>query len=402
LKFTERKISSTCILEDLFVSKVVILAGDFPPIEGGISIILQTLARLLSPDEVVVIGLPTPGSFDFDKKQDYKIIRLPIPERWGPKSRQFKFLAPFYFWELIKEANIDYIICGQSHHSLFLPAWLSRKIKGVPFCVIAYGNDISSFKVLFYKRILIALLRSAQAVIAISRKTSEVVKKTGVRPELIHIINPMVDMTMQTGEVSPNKIRQTFSLEGKKCLLTVCRLVERKGVDTVIRAMPEILKMIPEAHYLIVGSGPFEHELKKLTQKLGLESHVTFVGYVAHEDVSPYYAMCDVFVMISRDLLDETDMEGFGLVFLEANLFGKPVIAGRSGGIADAVLDGQTGVMVDPGNPSAVAGAVVRLLTDEVLSHQLGETGRIRVLEQFSGQSAIHKIREVITNGLNT
>lgn len=383
------------------MSKVVFLTADFPPIEGGISIYLQTLARLLSPDKVVVIGLPTPDSSVFDKKQDYRIRRLPISERWGPKSRVFKFLAPFYFWELAQETNIDFIICGQSHHSLLIPAWLSQKIRRIPFCVIAHGTDISSIQAHFYKRIINALLRSAQAVFANSRKTSEVVKKTGVHPAIIHIINPMVDMTMQIGEVSPNKIRQTYSLEGKKCILTVCRLVERKGVDTVIRAMPEILKLVPEAHYLIVGSGPYKVELEKLTRELGLESHITYVGYVAHEDVTHYYAMCDAFVLISRDLPDKTDMEGFGLVFLEANLFEKPVVAGRSGGIADAVVNGQTGLMVDPNNPSEAADAVVKLLLNKSLAHQLGETGRIRVLKDFSGQSAIQKLRDVMQNKVN-
>jgi phosphatidylinositol alpha-1,6-mannosyltransferase len=382
------------------MNKIVILAGDFPPVEGGISIYLQTLARLLSSDEVVVIGLHTPGSSVLDKKQDFRIKRLPIPERWGPQSKQFKFLAPFYFWELIKESNIDYIICGQAHHSLVIPAWLNKKIWGIPFGVIAHGTDICSIQAHFYKRKINSLLRSAQAIFANSRKTAEVVEKTGVQPAIIHIINPMVDMTMQIGEGFPNNIRQTLYLEGEKCLLTVCRLVERKGVDTVIRAMPEILRKVPEAHYIIVGSGVYELELKKLTQTLGLESHIIFVGYIAHEDLSPFYTMCDVFVMTSRDIPGKPQTEGFGLVYLEANLFGKPVVASRSGGIADAVLDGQTGSMVDPDNPSETAAAVVKLLTDKSLARQLGETGRKRVLNEFSGQSAVKKIREImLSNG---
>ncbi len=380
------------------MSKIVILAADFPPIEGGISIYLQTLARLLSPDEVVIISLPAPGSSIFDKKQDYRIIRLPIPEQWGPKSRFYKFLAPFYYCSLIKEANVDFIICGQLHHSLLIPAWLSQKFKGIPYGVIAHGTDISSIHANLNKEFIKALFRSVQAVFANSRKTAEFVLNTGIQAELIHVINPMVDTNMQFGNLSTNKIRMAFSLEGKKCILTVCRLVKRKGVDIVIRAIPEILNKVPESHYLIVGSGPYEIELKKLTQSLGLESHITFTGYVAHEDLYPYYAMCDVFAMISRDLPSNPGMEGFGLVYLEANLFGKPVVAGRSGGVADAVIDGQTGLMVDPENPSETADAVIKLLSDKSLAYRLGEAGRLRVHNDFSGQAAVQKLRDVMLN----
>lgn len=378
------------------MSKIVILAGDFPPIAGGISIYLQSLTRLLSTDEVVIIGLPTPGCSDFDRRQNYRIRRLSIPENWGTKSRQFKFLAPFYFWELIKEKQIDYIICGQTHHSLVLPAWLYKKFKGVPFGVIAHGTDICSIQAYSYKKKINSVLNSAQAIFANSRNTSEIVKKAGVRPALIHIINPMVDITLQTNTNSLNNIRQTYCLEGKKVILTVCLLVERKGVDTVIRALPEILKAVPEAHYLVVGSGVYEGELKKLAQASGVESHITFVGYIAHENMREFYDMCDVFILTSRDIPGKTQTEGFGLVFLEANLFGKPVIASRSGGIADAVLDGQTGLMVDPENPSETAAAVVRLLTNIPLANHLGEAGRIRVLKDFSGQSTIQKLRDIM------
>lgn len=378
------------------MSKIVILAGDFPPIAGGISIYLQSLTRLLSPDEVVIIGLPTPGSQDFDKKQTYRIKRLSIPEHWGTKSQQFKFLAPFYFWQLIKEKHIDYVICGQAHHSLVLPAWLNKMIRGVPFSVIAHGTDICSIQAYSYKRKINSVLQTSRAIFANSRKTSEFVEKAGVKPELIHIINPMVDTTLQTSSISPINLRQAYSLEGKKCLLTVCLLVERKGVDTVIRAMPEIVKKVPDAHYVIVGNGVYDSELKKLTRTLGMQSYITFIGFVAHENMREFYEMCDVFVLTSRDIPGKPQTEGFGLVFLEANLFGKPVIASRTGGIADAVLDGQTGLMVEPNNPSETAAAVIRLLTDKPLARQLGAAGHNRVLKDFSGESAVQKIREIM------
>ncbi len=378
------------------MSKIVILAGDYPPIRGGISTYLHNLASHFSPDEVEVICLPSPGSSDFDKKQKYRTRRLSIPELWGPDSKRFKFLSPFYFREITGISRIDYLLCGQAHHTLLIPAWLSFKTRGIPYGVIAHGNDVSSLQANIFRRVTTPLLRSAQAVLANSQRTSLLVKTINLDSRKIHVINPVVDIGMCNGIVSSESIRNKYSLQGKKCLLTVSRLVERKGCDTVIKALPEILRRVPDAHYVIVGTGPFEHELRQLTRSLDMESHVTFTGFV--EDLPPFYDLSDVFVMISREIPDKSDLEGFGLVFLEANLFGKPVVGGRSGGITDAVLDGQTGFLVDPGKPLEVAEAVTRLLLDQSLSKQLGEAGRIRVLQQFSGESAIHKLKNIMAH----
>ena len=376
------------------MSKIVILAGDFPPIQGGISTYLHNLASNFSPDDVEVICLPSPGSSDYDRIQKYGTRRLSIPELWGPDSKQFKYLSPFYFREITKISRIDYILCGQAHHTLLLPAWLTFKTRGIPYGVIAHGNDVSSLQAGFVRRAVIPLLRSAQAVLANSQRTSLLVKNLQVDPSRTHVIHPVVDTGMREGIIPSDSIRNKYSLQGKKCLLTVSRLVERKGCDTVIKAMPEILSKVPDAHYVIVGAGPYENELKQLVRSLEMDSHVTFAGFV--EDITPFFDVCDVFVMISREIPDKSDLEGFGLVFLEANLFGKPVVAGRSGGVVDAVLDGQTGLLVDPGKPLEVAEAVTRLLLDKSLSKQLGDIGRIRVLQQFSGESAIHKLRNIM------
>jgi phosphatidylinositol alpha-1,6-mannosyltransferase len=237
-----------------------------------------------------------------------------------------------------------------------------------------------------------ALLRAAQVVFAISQGTANTALGLGVKPERIRVIHPAVNPAQLASKIPPEMVRQRYGLQGKKCILTVGRLVERKGFDTVIRALPAILEVIPEAHYLIVGGGPAEAGLKALVADLGLETYVTFAGPKSHDEVADYYLASDLFVMISREIPGKGDVEGFGIVYLEANLLGRPVVAGRSGGVADAVVHEETGLLVDPRDPAGVAAAVVRVLSDSDLAQRLGENGRSRVLSDFSGAAAAQKV----------
>jgi phosphatidylinositol alpha-1,6-mannosyltransferase len=244
-----------------------------------------------------------------------------------------------------------------------------------------------------------ALLRAAQVVFAISQGTANTAVDLGVTPERIRVIHPAVNPALATSKTPPKTVRQRHGLQGKKCILTVGRLVERKGFDTVIRALPAILEVVPEAHYLIVGRGPVESGLKHLAADLGLEQHITFVGYVPDNELAAYYQTSDLFVMISREIPGKGDVEGFGIVYLEANLLGKPVVAGRSGGVADAVMDEETGLLVNPCDLGEVSAAVTRLLSDPALAHRMGETGRARVLSDFTGATAARRVLNALPGG---
>ncbi len=152
----------------------------------------------------------------------------------------------------------------------------------------------------------------------------------------------------------------------------------------VLRALPRILHEMPDVKYRIVGDGPERTRLLRLAEELDVRRSVDFAGPVDDVALMDYYRTCDIFVMPSREATDGSDIEGFGIVFLEANLFGKPVIAGRSGGILDAVVDGQTGLIVDPMNIDEIADSVLTLFKDPVFARQLGQQGRERALRDFT------------------
>ena len=179
-------------------------------------------------------------------------------------------------------------------------------------------------------------------------------------------------------------MKENYGLKGKKVLLTVGRLVERKGHDYVIKALPDIIKEIPEIHYLIVGDGVYRNELERLSGKLNIRDFITFAGFIPDDELPEYYAMCDVFIMVSREIKEKGDVEGFGIVYLEANAMKKPVIAGRSGGITDAVEDGVNGILVNPTEEKEIARVIIKSMKDDKMRRGLGESGYKRVVEKFS------------------
>ena len=184
-------------------------------------------------------------------------------------------------------------------------------------------------------------------------------------------------------------------MRDKKIILTAGRLVERKGHDVVLGALHKLKEFVPEAYYAIIGEGPIEGVIKQMIKTLGLENSVTLIGKVSDYELAVWYEVCDVFVMISRQLKNE-DAEGFGIVYLEANMFGKPVIAGKSGGVAEAVLDNETGILVEPTNPHEILSAMEKLLKNPEKARQLGENGRRRVENEFQWKKQAEPLIERI------
>ncbi len=184
-----------------------------------------------------------------------------------------------------------------------------------------------------------------------------------------------------------------YKLGDAPVLLTVARLLTRKGHDRVLEALITIRKEIPDLRYLIVGTGKEEARLKALTSQYGLNEVVTFTGAIPHDEVPAYFAAADVFVHPNREL-ENGDVEGFGMVFLEANACGLPVIGGNSGGTPDAIQDGVTGYLVDPNSTKEIADRVVELMRNKSLRHSMGGAGR-EWAKQFSWEAAAEKVWEL-------
>lgn len=158
-------------------------------------------------------------------------------------------------------------------------------------------------------------------------------------------------------------------------MITVSRLVERKGHDVTLKAIRQVIKHIPNLKYLICGDGPYRGELERLVIKYGLDSLVVFTGGITDQELHQLYECSDIFIMPSRDIKEKGDVEGFGIVFLEANYYRLPVIAGNSGGIPDAVKDQVTGYLVDPMDDIEIANRIEELVLNEKLAEEMGNNG---------------------------
>ena len=178
-------------------------------------------------------------------------------------------------------------------------------------------------------------------------------------------------------------LRNSLGLADKKVIVSVGRLVHRKGQDNLIEAMPEILASVPNAHLLLVGEGPYRDHLQKLVTQHGVEAAVTFIGRVQYKELPMYFCAGDIFAMPSRSRLMGLEVEGLGIVYLEASACGLPVLAGNSGGAPDAVVHNQTGLVVDGTDSKQIAAGAVQLLTDLESSQKMGAVGRQWIIDNW-------------------
>lgn len=363
---------------------------------GGVANYWANLCKVLPNNEIVVLASECDDSLDFDVKQNYLIYRkilISNKEWFWPKW------LPLLYWsfKLSRKEKVSKIVVAH-----ILPggtvAYILKLLLGVPYIVSAHGLDIAlpqrnSRKLWLMKKIL----RNADAVIANSSYTkNELIKLDCVNGWNLEIIYPCPNIYfVPTDNVKIAEFLSKHELTNKKIILTTGRLIERKGHDKVIEAMPQIIARLPEVVYVIVGNGENLEILRARAAEKNLLDHVLFFTDIMDGEMPIFYQIADVFVMPCRSL-DNGDVEGFGIVYLEANIFGKPVIAGRSGGAADAVEHNVSGLLVDPLDIDEIAQAILSLLIDEAHARELGECGRRRVLEKFNWQEQGRKLMKMI------
>jgi len=189
-------------------------------------------------------------------------------------------------------------------------------------------------------------------------------------------IAPGIDTDHFAPHPGATELRNSLGLSDKKVIVSVGRLVHRKGQDTLIAALPNILQHHPTAHILMVGEGPYRERLEKLVAKLNVSNAITFIGRIQHSDLPRYISAGDIFAMPSRSRLAGLEVEGLGIVYLEASSCELPVVAGKSGGAPDAVIEGVTGLTVDGTSPEDVASAIISLFDDPEAARAMGVAGR--------------------------
>ena len=209
-------------------------------------------------------------------------------------------------------------------------------------------------------------------------------------------IAPGIDTAHFAPQSSASLLRESLGLTNKKVIVTVGRLVHRKGQDSLIASLPEILRHHPEAHILMVGTGTYLKHLEDLVEKLAVQESITFIGRIQYADLPRYISVGDVFAMPSRSRLAGLEVEGLGIVYLEASACGLPVIAGKSGGAPDAVLEGETGITVDGRVPTDIARAINFLLDDPIKAKEMGQRGREWIVSNWRWEIWSEKFSDLL------
>ncbi|AJP01665.1 GDP-mannose-dependent alpha-(1-6)-phosphatidylinositol monomannoside mannosyltransferase [Streptomyces cyaneogriseus subsp. noncyanogenus] len=378
--------------------KTLIVTNDFPPRPGGIQAFLHNMAQRLDPQRLVVYASTWKRSQEgvrataaFDAEQPFTVVRdattmlLPTPaatrraagllREHGCTSVWFGAAAPLGLMApALRGAGAERIVATTHGHEAGwaqLPAarHLLRRI-GESTDTLTYLGEYTR------SRIAGALTERAAA-----RMTQ---------------LPPGVDeKTFHPGS-GGDEVRARLGLTDRPVVVCVSRLVPRKGQDTLIRAMPRILAAEPDAVLLIVGDGPYGKDLRRLARETGVAGSVRFTGAVPWEELPAHYGAGDVFAMPCRTRRGGLDVEGLGIVYLEASATGLPVVAGDSGGAPDAVLDGETGWVVRGGVPEEAADRIVTLLGDAELRRRMGERGRAWVEEKWRWDLLADRLRALL------
>ncbi len=362
---------------------ILMCGNSFGPKKGGSqTYALEVASNLTALGQTVVFLTRTqPGYEEFDAGLPFEVIR-----------RKSKVDIGILFFKKLKTEKYDAIFV--THRADFAAlANTASRLLGKPYFISVYGGEVLHD---FRARSVRRNFASARAIIAISSYTKSLLAGLGVNESKVHVIPCGTDPRRFRPDIDGSGIRRKFGLEKKKVILSVSRLVKRKGNANVISAMPGILEEIPDAHYLIVGKGPEEDALKAQVKDSGLSKSVTFAGYADEQELPAYYAACNVFAMSSFAAHRGENVEGFGIAYLEANACGRPVIGGRTGGVVDAIADGETGLLVDPLDVGDIRRAVVEILADEEKAQAMGLAGRKRVEEEYNWRSVTEKILEII------
>jgi len=373
---------------------ILIVSVDFPPHTDGVSTVSQELAERLTKygKKIVAIGPASPGDRAYDKRQKFPVIRTAWYEfgylRFIPLLFASIYAVIRYRIKLILAMNIAY--GGAVSCFLFRPL-------GIKYVLWAYGYEFCKFKKNFFLNSLYKRIYSdSEKIFAISHFVKRRLIEFGIPESKIGLIFPGTSPEKYYPQEAPDWFKEKIGLKDKKILLSVSRLIERKGHDAVIKSLPSLLSKFPDLVYLIVGKGPMRGHLEQLANGLGLNSQVRFLGHVTEEELLHLYNSCDIFVMPSREIEEKGDVEGFGIVYLEANACGKPVIGGRSGGCGEAIIDGETGILVDPLDVEGISQAIDKFLSDKKLAKRLGENGRQRVLKELNWNNYVKKFLQII------
>jgi len=369
--------------------RTLVVTNDFPPRAGGIQAYVASLASRLPAGEVVVYAPAWPGASAYDAAAPFPVVRhsgslmLPLPQ----VLRRAR--------EIARAEACESVWFGAAAPLGLLAQGLRRS--GVRRLVASTHGHEAGWAQLPGGRLLLRRIgRTVDVVTYLGDYTrGRLAPALGPSARLARLPSGVDTATFRPG-AGGEDVRRRHRLTDRPVVVCVSRLVRRKGQDALIRALPEIRRHVPEATLLIVGGGPDLDRLCRLAAETGVADAVRFTGPVPWEELPAHYAAGDVFAMPCRTRRGGLDVEGLGIVYLEAAATGLPVIAGRSGGAPDAVLAGETGYVVDGRSVAAVAACIAELLADPAKSSAMGERGRAWVEREWRWDVLANRLRGLL------
>ena len=385
------------------MAKTFLLTDEFPPIMTGISRLMGEIAhRYPKGDLLVSTGQHRDASETDGGFTGTTIDRLPI------STKSLHGFAGLMFWSRrvvgLARTHKPRFAWADSIRPAGYPAKWAHERVGTEYGVLVHGGDLlkelhAIHHTPFTRKSGKALLRSAAAVVANSQWTREqaqkVLRELGLDPqaERVKVVPLGTDPVLFRPGVDAREVRERYHLNGGHWALTVARLESYKGIDTALRAVARVRKEGIDLHYAVVGAGK-RAAFRKLADDLKIADVVRFVGAVPDADLPALYNAAEVYIGVSRQA-EGARIEGFGVALAEAAACGLPVIAGQSGGLAEAVQDGETGLVVDPDSADAVVQALGRVLGDQLLARRLGQGGRKAVETYYNWDRVIRDLREI-------
>lgn len=380
------------------MDKTLIVTNDFPPRPGGIQAFLHNMALRLDPDRIVVYASTwkrgaegAAATAAFDAEQPFTVVRdrttmlLPTP-RVTRRAAQ-----------LLRTHGCSSVWFGAAA-PLGLMAPALRRAGARRLVATTHGHEAGWAQLPASRQLLRRIGESTDTITCLGEYTRSRIAAalTPAAAGRMVQLPPGVDEKTFHPDSGGDRVRARLGLTGRPVVVCVSRLVPRKGQDTLILAMPAILAEHPDAVLLIVGGGPYEADLRKLVAQTGVADSVRFTGPVPWEELPAHYGAGDVFAMPCRTRRGGLDVEGLGIVYLEASATGLPVVAGDSGGAPDAVLDGETGWVVRGGSAEESAERIALLLGDAELRRRMGERGRAWIEEKWRWDLLAEKLRALL------
>ena len=379
----------------------LLLTSNFPPLHDGIASWMSQLARYYGDDAMLVSLGSEPGQTVSDARLGVRIDRMTIPRA------RLRNMPGIIAWSrraasLAREHQVSFTWCGNLKPPSYV-GWTLRTRMGIPYGVMLHGTELLQMRRYgsgLRKRMISRTLLGSAAVIVTNSEwtrtmTLELFDTLGIQVPAARVFAvPLgADLDRFRTGVSTEHVRAKYGLNGGRWMLTVGRLVEHKGQDQTLRALALLRDREPDLRYAIAGSGAYGTTLRALAAELGVEDRVTFLGQVSDEDLPGLYNVAELYVGASRMAVDH--VEGFGISLVEAAATSLPVVAGREGGMPEAVEDGVTGLLTDPYDPAALAASIEQVLRSPELAARLGAAGRRVAVDKYSWQRVARDLRAI-------